>query len=86
MDAFGKKSPLAVQIGWCLRKYVVPASDVSILLLDRTWEQETNRTEIRYSTSRWLVPCSRRPVSRRGAKIVMLSDVLMTAPLGPSGW
>jgi hypothetical protein len=31
MDAFGKESPLAVQIGWCLRKYVVPASDVSIL-------------------------------------------------------
>lgn len=35
-DAFGKESPLAVQIGWCLRKYVVPKSDVLDFSLARS--------------------------------------------------
>jgi hypothetical protein len=35
-DAFGKESPLAVQISWCLRKYVVPRSDVLDFSLARS--------------------------------------------------
>ena len=36
IDAFGKELPLAVQVTWCLRKYVVPTSDILDFSLARS--------------------------------------------------
>jgi len=36
VDPFGKESVLAVQVGWCLRKYVEPRSDVLDFSLSRS--------------------------------------------------
>ena len=36
VDPFGKEKPLAVQVGWCLRKYIEPRSDVLDFSLARS--------------------------------------------------
>jgi hypothetical protein len=35
-DPFGKEAPLAVQVGWCLRKFVEPRSEVLDFALSRS--------------------------------------------------
>jgi hypothetical protein len=35
IDPFGKEAPLAVQVGWCLRKYIEPRSDILDFALAR---------------------------------------------------
>jgi hypothetical protein len=41
IDPFGKEKPLAVQVGWCLRKFVEPRSDVLDFSLARSCRPPT---------------------------------------------
>jgi hypothetical protein len=41
VDPFGAEKPLAVQVGWCLRKYVEPRSDVLDFSLARSCRPPT---------------------------------------------
>jgi hypothetical protein len=40
-DPFGKEAPLAVQVGWCLRKFVEPRSEVLDFALSRSCRPPT---------------------------------------------
>lgn len=40
-DAFGKEAPLAVQVSWCLRKYVEPRSEILDFALARSCRPPT---------------------------------------------
>lgn len=40
-DPFGKEAPLAVQVGWCLRKFVEPRSEVLDFALARSCRPPT---------------------------------------------
>lgn len=40
-DPFGREAPLAVQVGWCLRKYVEPRSEVLDFALARSCRPPT---------------------------------------------
>jgi hypothetical protein len=41
VDPFGAEAPLALQVGWCLRKYVEPRSDVLDFALARSCRPPT---------------------------------------------
>lgn len=41
IDPFGGEKPLAVQVGWCLRKFVEPRSDVLDFSLARSCRPPT---------------------------------------------
>jgi len=44
VDPLGKEKPMAIQIGWCLRKFVEPRSDVLDFSLSRTSRPPTRES------------------------------------------